>query len=400
MTKIYNRKRPTKKSRERMRVSVIARGGGCKRIILGESIRTQKILESIKEAGFQVSDVNLPSIDRYCLLTYEGLKNIFLNILPPRRSDNLSLTFSRKMIFRDLEFNISLNSLIRTFQRTRPDIVLAETSIVGWVTSIAAKRLAIPCIIDVHGLAFAEEKGWGHKNWQQTLNLEKEAFENCDHLIVVSEKLSEYLSKEFKIPNEKIIVAPNGSDPQQYLAKYENTLKVIYAGAFSYWEKVDDFLDLAKQADRKTFKFYLAGTGPMKNQLIRRIQEEEIPVNYVGYIPRQEIHKLLVQMQIGIAPSTRDLARQVASPIKIFDYMASGLPVVTPRIGDWGNIVEKENCGIAIDEDTTENYLKALNTLSQEDVWTTKSGNATRTIREKYNWSTVLEPITSLLSTY
>jgi len=372
-----------------------------KRTILGDSIRIKKISESINKAGFQVLDVQFPIIDRNYLSTYEGLKNVSLNILPPHKSDNLSLNFSRESVIGHLGFSVSLNYLVRIFRRLKPDVLLAEQSIeVGWITSIVAKKLSIPCIIDIHGFAFAEAKGKGCENWQQIMNIEKEAFENSDHLIVVSEKMKEYLSKVFKIPNKKMTIAPNGSESQQSVAKYEHPLRVIYAGVFSYWEKVNDFLDLAKKADPKTFKFYLAGGGQMKNQLIKRIQDEQIPINYLGYVPKQEIHNLLSQMQIGIAPSTKDLARQVASPIKIFDYMASGLPVITPKIGDWGEIIKQENCGIALDDDSTENYVKALNTLAQKNIWTTQSKNAIKIIQEKYNWAKVLEPITTLLLAY
>jgi len=366
--------------------------------IFGDSIRIKKILESLQESDMSVSDIRFP--DRNYLSTREGLKNISLSIFPPHKSDNLSLNFSRESVSLHLQFNISLNYLVHTFRRLKPDVLLAELSIVGWVTSIAAKKLSIPCIVDVHGLAFAETKGKGHKNWQQIMNIEKEAFENCDHLIVVSEKMKKYLSKVFKIPNKKMTVAPNGSDSQQSVAKYEHPLRVIYAGVFSYWEKVNDFLDIAKKVDRQTFKFYLAGAGPMKDELNKRIQDEKIPINYLGYIPKQKIHKLLSQMQIGIAPSTKDLARQVASPIKIFDYMASGLPVITPKVGDWGDIIKQENCGMALDDDSIESYVKALNTLAQENIWMVQSKNAVKAIQEKYSWAKVLEPITNLLSTY
>jgi glycosyltransferase involved in cell wall biosynthesis len=378
-----------------LRVSVIRTEN--KRIILGDSIRVKKISESINKAGFQALDVRFPLIDRNYLSTYEGLKNIFLNIFPLHESGNLSLNFSRESIIKNLEFNVSLNHLVRTFRRLKPDVLLAETSLVGWVTSIVARKLSLPCIIDVHGLAFAEAKGRGRRNWQRIMNIEKEAFENCDQLIVVSEKMKAYLSKQFNISNKKIAVAPNGSDSQQSVAKYEYPLRVIYAGVFAYWEKVDDFLDIAKQADPQTFKFYLAGTGSMKNQLIKRIQDEKIPINYLGYIPQQKIHKLLSQMQIGIAPSTKDLARQVASPIKIFDYMASGLPVITPRIGDWGDLVAIEDCGIALDKDTIEKYLEALNILASKDTWTAMSRNAVKIIKERYSWDKVLLPIVNLM---
>jgi glycosyltransferase involved in cell wall biosynthesis len=188
-------------------------------LTLGDSIRVKKISESINKAGFQVLDVRFPELDRYYLSTREGLKNICLRIFPPNKSDNLSVNFSRESVSGHLEFNVSLNYLVHTFRSLKPDVLMAERSIVGWVTSIAAEKLSIPCIIDVHGLAFAEAKGGGHNNWQQIMNMEKEAFENCDRLIVVSEKMKEYLSKVFRIPNKKMTVAPNGSDSQQSVAK-------------------------------------------------------------------------------------------------------------------------------------------------------------------------------------
>jgi len=120
----------------------------------------------------------------------------------------------------------------------------------------------------------------------------------------------------------------------------------------------------------------------------------------LGYIPRQKIFSTLSTMQIGMAPSTRDLARIVASPIKVFDYMASGLPVITPKIGDWGKIIEEEDCGIALEDDNPKSYEEALNMLAQQDVWTTKSKNAINIIKEKYNWDNLLRPLANLISNY
>ena len=54
------------------------------------------------------------------------------------------------------------------------------------------------------------------------------------------------------------------------------------------------------------------------------------------------------------------LLMQVASPIKIYDYLAAGLPVITPKMGDWGDLISRENCGISLDDDTVDNYLNSL----------------------------------------
>ncbi|WNZ29542.1 MAG: glycosyltransferase [Candidatus Bathyarchaeota archaeon] len=367
----------------------------------GDRIRVENVQKSLSKAGFHVFDTRIPlSYNRYTFIRPRASKDILDNLFPLHHINHLKPSFSYINTFDSILFSTSLNFLRKIVQRVMPDVILAEASRVGWVSTIVAKEFSIPCIVDMHGLAFAEAKGRKQKNWYQILGIEIEAFENCDNLIVVSKRMKDYVTKKMNISRNKIVIAPNGSDTQQNIAHYDTPLKVIYAGGFSYWESVHDFLNIAKYADPKIFRFYIAGNNSTGKTLFKRIKKENIRVTYLGYAPRQRIFTVLSKMHIGIAPSTRDLTRQVASPVKVFDYLAAGLPVVTPKIGDWGDIVEQENCGIALNEDTTENYVKALNTLIAENVWTTKSKNAIKSIQKKYTWNKALEPITNLLLTY
>jgi glycosyltransferase involved in cell wall biosynthesis len=380
-----------------MRILVVHATSGS---AFGDRIRVEKVQESLTDAGFEVFNLRLPIVQRYDLLVPSNLKNLLVSILSLKNPYRLESTFSFPDILDFVIFNISLEFLRKKVRMVMPDIILAETSKVGLITSIVSNEFLIPCIVDVHGLTFAEAIGLKQKNWQHVMRIEIEALENCSHVVVVSRKMKDYLTKKMGISKAKIIVALNGSEPQTFHAEYSKPLNVIFAGGFTYWEKVQDFVEVAKQANPQEFKFYLAGDGPSRNELLEKIKKENIPVAYLGHIPKQRIFAVLSKMQVGIAPSTMDLARQVASPIKIFDYMASGLPVITPNIGDWGQIIRQENCGIALDNDSTENYVKALNALAQEDIWKAKSRNAIKAIQEKYYWAKVLEPITNLLLAY
>ena len=371
------------------RVLFVYKSGGP--VILGDRIRIETILKFLRNSGFKIIEARLPSITRWTLW------RAVLSLFPLHKKMPI---FSYREFLPWLDVSVSINSLKAIIRKTDADVVLAETSLVGWVATLVCESCSIPCIVDCHGLAFAEAKGAGHRNWRYIKHLERETFLKCDHLLVVSEQMKDYVSKAFKIRSDKILVVPNGSTPQQFIAKYRVPLRVIYAGVFSYWEKVHDFLDVAKQTRDHRFNFYMAGEGPVKEQLLERIRREKIPLTYLGYIPRQKIFSTLSTMQIGMAPSTRDLARIVASPIKVFDYMASGLPVITPKIGDWGKIIEEEDCGIALEDDNPKSYEEALNMLAQQDVWTTKSKNAINIIKEKYNWDNLLRPLANLISNY
>jgi glycosyltransferase involved in cell wall biosynthesis len=228
--------------------------------------------------------------------------------------------------------------------------------------------------------------------------MEIEALENSNHIVVVSKKMRDYIIKKMRIAGAKIIVAPNGSNPQEVHAVYSKPLRIIYAGGFAYWEKIHDFVEIAKRANPQKFEFYLAGDGPLRNELLRKIKKENIAITYLGSIPKPRIFSVLSKMQVGIAPSTKDLTRQVASPVKIFDYLAAGLPVVTPKIGDWGDLIADEDCGMALEDDSIEEYLKALDTLADECTWNEKSLNAIKVIDDKYSWNKALQPLKNLLS--
>jgi len=363
---------------------------------LGDRIRIDSIFKFLQNSGFNVYEALLPSIS-FGYAKREGASKIFTSLLPFHKLRPYDM---RKPGLEYLNLNLARNFLDQISRNSDFDVILAETSLVGWLTLDLCKRSSTPLIVDVHGLAGAEAKGNNEKSWHIKKILEADAFKSCTHLLVVSDKMKEHIIRHFKIHNDKISVIYNGAGPQKLKAEFNHPLKVVYAGVFAYWERVDDYLEIAKRANSNDFKFYLAGAGPMKKHVLARIKREKIPIKYLGYMPRSKMLKVMSKMQVGIAPSTKDTARLVAFPIKVLDYMSCGLPVVAPSVGDWGKMIKTEDCGIALNNDSIENYVKALNTLAQKNIWIRKSKNAIKSIDEKYNWKKVLEPLVKLLSTY
>ena len=113
----------------------------------------------------------------------------------------------------------------------------------------------------------------------------------------------------------------------------------------------------------------------------------------MGLKTRQEALRIFSEMQVGVVTSTRE----VAFPIKVLDYMSCGLPVVAPTIGDWGELIERENCGIAIKENSVTEFVKALHALCDKEEWAKKSRNGKKCIEREYSWNLVLEPLGALI---
>lgn len=360
---------------------------------LGDRIRIDNIYKFLQNSGFNVYEAVLPSIS-FGYAKREGVSKFFTSLLPLRK---LRLYDLRKPVLQYINLNLARNYLDQISRNSDFDVILAETSLIGWLTLELCKRSSMPLIVDVHGLAGAEAKGYNEKSWHIKEILEAEVFKSCTHLLVVSNKMKEHIAYYFDIPHNKMHVVYNGANLQKTKAEFNHPLKVIYAGNFAYWERVNDYLEIAKKANPSDFKFYLAGSGSMKKHILARIKRENIPIKYLGYLPRSEMLKIMSKMQIGIAPSTKDTARLVAFPIKVLDYMSCGLPVIAPNVGDWGKMIETEDCGIVLKEDSIDSYLKALEALKRKSVWQDKSNKGTQAIKIKYNWNRVLSPLKSLM---
>lgn len=361
---------------------------------LGDRIRINQILHFLKDSGFTVFEGVLPSLTRY-YIRKEGFSNILTSLLPLHK---FKLFDMKSLVYQNLNFTIALNYLRRLRQKLEVDVIIAESYLLGLFALQVFGSKSIPIIVDAHGLAGAEARGYKERFWHIKEATEVDVFRRCTHLLVVSDTMKQYIVRYFNIASEKISVIYNGASLPSFKAKFALPLKVIYAGNFAYWERVDDYLDLAKAAKSSTFRFYLAGAGPLQEHILSRIKHEKIPIKFLGSLSRSAVLELMSDMQVGIAPSTRDTTRLVGFPIKLLDYMSVGLPVITPLIGDWGRLVEMENSGIALKEDSTEKYHDALRTLVDEGTWQLKSNNGVRTIREKYQWKNVLEPLSHLIT--
>ena len=280
----------------------------------------------------------------------------------------------------------------------KPDCILAETSPVGYFSLMAKNNLNIPLITDVHGLMGEESKIQGSRYTQIMSNVEINAFLGSDYLLAVSNPMKRQICLKYGVREDQILVVPNGGNIQPFQSHFDLPLKVIFAGNFAVYERISDYLDIAKALEHNSsFAFFLMGDGIQKRDLLKRIRKENIPIKFLGLKTKEEALHFFSKMQVGVLTSTSGLEREVAFPIKMLDYMSCGLPVIAPKIGEWGELIEKENCGIAVEKNTIAEFITALFSLCDKQEWEKKSLNAKKCIERKYNWDAVLSPLDILI---
>ena len=110
-------------------------------------------------------------------------------------------------------------------------------------------------------------------------------------------------------------------------------------------------------------------------------------VHYHGNLTRKATLDLLKSSMAGVV-TFNPVPNYVNSlPIKMFEYMSAGLPVVCSDFESWKEIVEDNGCGVSADPmDPKAIADKIMLVLSNNETAEKMGKNGIRLIREKFNW--------------
>jgi len=171
-----------------------------------------------------------------------------------------------------------------------------------------------------------------------------------------SHTIIEIIKKRTKKPTELIsngvdieIFSPSKKNIQIKKAYgVDNKLVFVYAGLIGIAQGIGQILDAALQLKNyPDITFLIIGDGPEKENLQNRILSESLTnVIISDPIQKKEMPALLSSMDVAIIPLKMALTGAV--PSKIYEAMASGLPIIFVGEGDGVRIIHEAQAGITI----------------------------------------------------
>jgi len=116
--------------------------------------------------------------------------------------------------------------------------------------------------------------------------------------------------------------------------------------------------------------------------------EIDTNIKYIGRLNRQEINDLYAKSVVGLCIFKPTANYFYGKPIKIYEYMAAGLPVVASNFPLWANLIEENNCGICVDPLDPKAVGKACMRLITDRKVAQKMGeNGRKAVEQQFNWS-------------
>ena len=150
---------------------------------------------------------------------------------------------------------------------------------------------------------------------------------------------------------------------------------IAYHGALAPWL---DFNLLKRIADDGRFILLLIGYPHGNIPELKELKKHP-NIIFAGRVPYNQLNRYSAFYDVGIIPFTVNDITQSVSPLKIFEYMASGIPVVSTAINE---CKKYQSCLIAADHDefikllekavslkNDSSYLQMLNTDALSNDW-------------------------------
>ncbi|HEV7553209.1 MAG TPA: glycosyltransferase family 4 protein, partial [Candidatus Angelobacter sp.] len=111
-------------------------------------------------------------------------------------------------------------------------------------------------------------------------------------------------------------------------------------------------------------------------------------VSWHGLLDRLQITELLSSVRLGLVVLHPEDNFVVSQPVKLFEYMDAGIPVVASDFPLWRNVIEEADCGLLVDPLDPEAIADAMTYLLTHDDEAEAMGRRGReAVEKRFNWN-------------
>lgn len=263
----------------------------------------------------------------------------------------------------------------------------------------------IPWILETSGLYYYEA---AVERKSIVLNgiakiIELNAYRRCDVLICVTEALKDLIIHEGGISPEKILVIPNGVDcvrfnPQRITPQRQFTGSTIcFVSALVRWHRLDVLLEAMSELKRNgvSVNLVIAGDGPMRVEwetLTEKLGLKDA-VKFLGHISWDDVPELIAGTDLGyVGNAPMEIGVMYHSPLKMYEYMAMGKPVLAVNNDDSVRMITNGENGFLFEALNKEDLQRVIRiALNSSEKWVAMGENARRKVKEEASWTSRVE---------
>ncbi|MCX7880419.1 MAG: glycosyltransferase family 4 protein [Ignavibacteria bacterium] len=270
--------------------------------------------------------------------------------------------------------------------------------------AIIRKKFNIPLFLQVDGVNYWVKKHWGKLYFAHLLRWAQEIeWIASDRIFTFSNQLKKQLT-ELGVEDNKIIVNPCGFDPElfnpnidasQLVEEFDlkNKFVIGFSGTFGYYHGITFFAESLKFIRKRipNAVFLFVGDGDYRAQLDYIVKRDNLESQTIitGFLPYNSVPQYLSACDVLVSPciNNDDGTEFFNSPLKNFEYMGLGKPVVATAVGQQKEIFVDRYNAILVEERNPEAIAEAIFEIYKDPDLANKIGrNAHKEAIEKHTW--------------
>ncbi len=363
-----------------------------------ESVHIYEVLSNLAKLGYNLilADVDRP------LDTKEISPETSLRWWTRLERRSLPVTILASFLDETRTFIFHLAAILK--QKAKPEVVYMRHTLLGG-GYLLARLLGIPVVKEVNGIVTDEIKvarqGTRVSLWLLD-RIERFTLPKADKIISVTSRMKDVLQSDYGIAGDKIVVIQNGANTDLFKpidaleARAELNLEpdssyICYVGSFSRYQGIEYLIESAPfiLSECPGAKFLIVGEGTMKEELLSLVKKMGLVDKFVfaGKVSYEKVPIFINASDVCVAPK-KPLPCGY-SPLKLYEYMACGKPVVATRT-DGFEILEEHNAGLLIDPENPRELADAITKVLQKPELGKQMGkNGRDCVVEKHSWGSI-----------
>ena len=216
------------------------------------------------------------------------------------------------------------------------------------------------------------------------------------------------LARAYRMPEDRLLgIWPSGVDIELFAPAREkrrwpeadDPVRLVFVGSLETAKPLLPLCRAVEVANREGMHFELSfvGDGPAREGILDRAARSPGLIRYLGRIPYHQVPDVLAATHLGVLPCPDTLEYQVESPIKLFEYLAAGLPVLASRVSCHTDVLGDSPCAFWVDDITEDSFLAGLRRVWNDRLSLATLSDHASSLAVEYTWSASAQKLADAL---